>query len=173
MNNIHDKNENNTNDLKSILNILQTKTFKFVALFSCVGIFIIFAASLLNTPKNPYLDLANAINTFIGIIVGIVAMIMSIISLFFSFYNTKQSFDTHEDYLEKFINIKNSLDRTIDKQEDNIKEVINLSDKLSKLDSKLDSKFDKLQDSIHSLEEEKFNPMKNTNNWINIENDKW
>ena len=173
MNNMHDKNENNTNDLKSILKILETKTFRFVTGFCCIGILLIFAVSLLNTSDNPYHDLANAINTFIGIIVGIVAMIMSIISLFFSFYNTKQSYDTHEDYLEKFINIKNSLDRTIDKQEDNIKEVIKLSDKLSNLDSKLDSKFDKLQDSIHSLEEEKFNPMKNTPNWIDIKNDKW
>lgn len=146
----------NSSELKGILNLLQSKTFKFIFFFSCGGILLIFAASIFNVEENIYYDIANAMNMFISIVVGIVAMVMSIISLFFSFYNTKQSYDTHDDYLEKFINISNSLDHTMKRQEDYISNLNRLSDKLSTIDEKMSTKFEKMYDMINSLDKMSF-----------------
>lgn len=157
----------NSSDLKGILNLLQSKTFKFIFFFSCCGILLIFAASIFNVKGNIYYDIANAMNMFISIVVGIVAMVMSIISLFFSFYNTKQSYDTHEDYLEKFINITNSLDHTMKRQEEYINSLNKLSDKLSSVDEKMSTKFDKMYDMINSLDKLSFQHVEpKTPSWV-------
>lgn len=158
-----DSNEKNvttlkdSNDLKAILSVIQAKTFKFILYFCCIGIFLVFAASILNREENKYYEVANAMNMLISIIVGIVAMVMSVISLFFSFYNTKQSYDTHDDYLEKFINITNSLNQTMKRQEDYIRELNILSNKLNLVDDKISAKFDKMYDMINSLDKASFN----------------
>lgn len=172
----HSQNENYTssNELKNILNILEAKTFKFILWLSCAGILIVFATSIFNTKANKYYEVANAMNMLISIIVGIVAMAMSIISLFFSFYNTKQSYDTHDDYLEKFINIANSLDQTIKKQEENIASLNKLSDKLGSIDDKMSTKFDKMFDMIHSLDKTTFTQVTpKATPWLNDKDINW
>ena len=166
---------NDKDDLKGILNALQSKTFKFIFFFCCAGVLIIFAASVFTFEKNIYYEIANAVNMFISIVVGIIAMVMSIISLFFSFYNTKQSYDTHDDYLEKFININNSLDYTMKKQEEYIDNFNRLSDKMSGLEDKMSGKFEKMYDMIQALEKSRINqvePKKAT--WhVNIDENTW
>lgn len=164
-----------SDELKGILNVLQSKTFRFIFLFSCAGIMLIFAASIFNTEENKYYEVANAMNMFISIVVGIVAMVMSIISLFFSFYNTKQSYDTHDDYLEKFININNSLEHTMKKQEEYIDNFNRLSDKMSGLEDKMSGKFEKMYDMIQSLEKSAINQVEpRRSGWINnVDEDTW
>ncbi len=157
----------NSSELKGILDLLQSRTFKFIFFFSCAGILLIFAASIINVEENIYYDIASALNMFISIVVGIVAMVMSIISLFFSFYNTKQSYDTHDDYLEKFINISNSLEHTMKRQEEYIHSLNRLSDKLSTVDEKMSTKFEKMYDMIISLDKSSFQQVEpKTSSWV-------
>lgn len=147
----------NENDFKGILNLLQSKTFKFISSFSCIGILIIFATSIINIEENKFYVIANAMNMFISIVVGIVAMVMSIISLFFSFYNTKQSYDAHDDYLEKFININNALEQSLKKQEEYTNSLSQLSSKIERIEDKISSKFDKMYDMLSALDSQNFN----------------
>lgn len=164
----------NSNELKEILNLLQKKTFKFIFFFSCAGILIIFAVSIYNGEENVYKEVANALNMFISIVVGIVAMVMSIISLFFSFYNTKQSYDTHDDYLEKFINISNTLNQTMKRQEEYIASLNKLSDKLSIVEEKMATKFEKMYDMINSLDKTSFQQVEpKKSEWVSNVDENW
>lgn len=162
------------NDPKKILNILESKTFKFIFFFICIGVLLIFVVSILNTKGNKYYEIANALNMFISIVVGIVAMVMSIISLFFSFYNTKQSYETNDIYLEKFINITNSLNQSLEKQKEYIECINRLSEKLSFVDEKMSTKFEKIYDKLNELDKGNFTRLKPSDpRWENTEVFDW
>lgn len=144
----------NNDELKNVLHIIESKTFKFIFYFILSGIVVIFFASITSPPEEAkiYQHLASAANTFVSIVVGIVAMVMSIISLFFSFYNTKQSYDTHDDYLVKFTNITNSLNQTIRAQEENIQQMREISKELVRLDSNITARIEKISDKLEAME---------------------
>lgn len=141
-------------ELKNVLHIIESKTFKFIFYFILIGILLIFFASIITPPEEEkiYQSLASAANTFVSIVVGIVAMVMSIISLFFSFYNTKQSYDTHDDYLVKFTNITNSLNQTIKSQEENIHQMREISKELVRIDNNITARIEKISDKLEAIE---------------------
>lgn len=167
-------NDKNSNELKRILDVLETRTFKFIFFFICIGVLLIFMASILNTEENKYYEIANAMNMFISIVVGIVAMVMSIISLFFSFYNTKQSYETNDIYLEKFINITNSLNQSLEKQREYIDYINQLSEKLSSVDDKMSTKFEKIYDKLNEIDKGNFNRLQPSSpRWKDLEESDW
>lgn len=152
-------------DARAILDKIESKVFRFIFFFVLFCLTLILAASVVNRlpissgnsayMRNPFQELATAISTFVSIIVGLIAMVMSIISLFFSFYNTKQSYDTHDEYLEKFININHSLEMTLEKEKDNLSELKTIGERIrnysESTERKIEEKFDKVSRQVGKL----------------------
>ena len=148
-------------DARAILDKIESKVFHFIFFFVLFCLTLILAASVVNRlpissgdsayMQNPFQELATTISTFVSIIVGLIAMVMSIISLFFSFYNTKQSYDTHDEYLEKFININHSLEMTLEKEKDNLSELKTIGERIRNYFESTERKFDIVNRKVDKL----------------------